>query len=42
MIHKQHQMHSIYQEIAAVAMCNEKNVKYYTNLHRPARFRQDT
>ena len=42
MIHKQQQMHAIEQEIAAAAMCIEKNVKYYTDLHRPTRFRQDT
>ncbi|DBA78632.1 TPA: hypothetical protein ACH3X1_008554 [Trebouxia sp. C0004] len=41
MIHKQQQMHATEQEIAAAAMCNEKNVKYYTELHRPTRCRQD-
>jgi len=27
------------KEIGDAAMCNEKNVKYYTDTHRPIRFR---
>lgn len=34
----------IHKEVLACisAMCDEKNVEYYTDLHRPTRFRQDT
>ena len=30
------------RDISAAAVCNGKIVKYYTDLHMPTRFRQDT
>lgn len=39
MMHQQVELHKSNQEIAEAAMCNEQNVKYYTDPHRPTRFR---
>ena len=39
MVHQQQHMHASYSEIGEAAMCNEKNAKYYIDLHRPTRFR---
>ena len=39
MMHQQMELHKSNQEIAEAAMCNEQNVKYYTDPHRPTRFR---
>ena len=35
MMHQQVEMHKGNQEIAETAMCNEQNVKYCTDPHRP-------
>ena len=35
MIHQQLQMHESHRDISNSAMCNEKNCKYYTDIHRP-------
>ena len=37
MIHQQQQLHASNAEIAELAMCNEDNVKYYTDVHRPCK-----
>ena len=39
MIHRQQHMQATHQELGEAAMCNEKNAKYYTDVHRPTRFR---
>ena len=39
MIHQQLQMNASLEDISDAAMCNEKNAKYYTDIHRPTRFR---
>ena len=39
MIHKQQHMHATHEKIGAAAMCNEKNAKYNTDVHRPTKFR---
>ncbi len=39
MIHKQQQLQESNTEIAEAAMCDKKNVKYYTDIHRPTRFK---
>ena len=39
MIHRQQQRHESYRDIGEAAMCTEKNVKYYTDTHRPTRLR---
>ena len=39
MIHRQQQMHESNCDIGEAAMCNEKNVRYYTDTHRPTRLR---
>jgi len=39
MIHQQLHMQKSDKEIGDAAMCNEKSVKYYTDTHRPIRFR---
>jgi len=39
MIHQQQHMQKSDKEIGDAAMCHEKNVKYYTDTHRPTRFR---
>ena len=41
MIHKQQHLHESHKEIADAAMCNEQNAKYYTDVHRPTRFRSN-
>ncbi len=38
MIYQQLHMQKSDKEIGDAAMCNEKNVKYYTYTHRPTRF----
>ena len=40
MIHRQQHMQATHQELGEAAMCNEKNAKYYTDEHRPIRFRE--
>jgi len=37
MIHQQQELHASNTEIAEAAMCNEDNVKYYTDVHRPCK-----
>ena len=37
MIHQQQNLHASNAAIAESAMCNEANVKYYTNAHRPTK-----
>ncbi|DBA79441.1 TPA: hypothetical protein ACH3X2_007715 [Trebouxia sp. C0005] len=39
MMHQQMEMHKSNQEIAEAAMCNDQNVKYYTDPHRPTRLK---
>jgi len=39
MIHRQLQMHDTQKEIGEAAMCIEQNAKYYTDIHRPTRYR---
>ena len=39
MIHRQQQRHESNCKMGEAAMCNEKNVKYYTDTHRPTRLR---
>jgi len=39
MIHRQLQMHDTQKEIGEAAMCTEQNAKYYTDIHRPTRYR---
>ena len=34
-IHRQQDLHESHKEIANAAMCNEKNAKYYADVHRP-------
>ena len=39
MIHRQQHLQESHREIGEAAMCNEKNAKYFTDVHRPTRFR---
>ena len=39
MIVAQLQMHDTLKEIGEAALCSEQNAKYYTNIHRPTRYR---
>ena len=41
MIHRQQRMQESYLGIGEAAMCNEKNAKYYTDTHRPTRYRHN-
>jgi len=38
-MHKPQQLQETHKEIAEAAMCSEKNVKWYTDMHRPPRMR---
>jgi len=35
MLHRQQHLQEIHKEIGEAAMCNEKNAKYYTDVHKP-------
>ena len=38
MIHRQQHQQESHKEVGEAAMCKQKNVKYYTDVHRPTRF----
>ena len=42
MMHKQQHQQESHNEIGEAAMCNEKNAKYYTDVHRPTRYRSNS
>ena len=38
-IHMQQHLQESHKEVGKAAMCNERNAKYYTDVHRSTRFR---